>query len=57
MWPYIVDFSRSYVIPAFTGNVRDILWNSRQIDLLGQIIIILAGVFGVIIFFKESVEE
>ena len=57
MWPYIVDFSRSYIIPAFTGNVRDILWNNRQIDLLGQIIIILAGVFGVIIFFKESVEE
>ncbi|MEI6578666.1 MAG: hypothetical protein WCN92_04300 [Eubacteriales bacterium] len=57
MWPYIVDFSRSYIIPVFTGNVRDILWNNRQIDLLGQIIIILAGVFGVIIFFKESVEE
>jgi len=57
MWPHIVDFSRSYIIPAFTGNVKEILWNNRQIDLLGQIIIILAGVFGVIIFFKESVEE
>jgi NADH:ubiquinone oxidoreductase subunit 6 (subunit J) len=29
------------------------LWNVRQLDLLGQIIIILAGVFGVVVLFKD----
>jgi len=33
--------------------VREVLWNSRQLDLLGQIIIIFVGVFGVVILFKR----
>lgn len=36
-----------------TESFADILWKVRQIDVLGQIIIILAGVFGVIVLFKE----
>ncbi len=35
-------------------DVRDVIWNKRPLDILGQIIIILAGVFGVVILFKES---
>jgi NADH-quinone oxidoreductase subunit J len=35
------------------GAVRDILWNTRQFDLLGQILIIFVGVFGVVVLFKE----
>ena len=31
-----------------------VFWNQRQADLLGQIVIVLAGVFGVLIFFKEG---
>jgi NADH-quinone oxidoreductase subunit J len=34
-------------------DVRNIMWNLRQIDLLGQIIILLAGAFGVVILLKE----
>ena len=34
-------------------EVRFLLWNLRQLDIVGQIIIILAGVFGVAILFKE----
>jgi NADH-quinone oxidoreductase subunit J len=29
------------------------IWENRQLDIFGQLIIILAGVFGVIILFKE----
>jgi len=36
------------------GNARDVLWNSRQLDLFGQIAVLLAGVFGVVILFKET---
>lgn len=35
-------------------NVRNVLWNLRHIDLLGQVIVLLAGAFGVVVFFKES---
>jgi len=36
------------------GNARDVLWNSRQLDLFGQIVVLLAGVFGIVILFKET---
>lgn len=36
------------------GNARDVLWNSRQLDLFGQIAVLLAGVFGIVILFKET---
>lgn len=35
-------------------DVRLVLWNLRHLDLLGQAIILIAGVFGVVIFFKET---
>ncbi|MFA5875378.1 MAG: hypothetical protein WC901_01640 [Candidatus Margulisiibacteriota bacterium] len=39
------------LIPA---SVQTVLWNVRHLDLLGQIIILLAGAFGVAILFKEN---
>lgn len=51
--PYIND-----IAPALNttggGNVQMALWGDRQVDLLGQIVIILTGVYGVIVFFKEK---
>ncbi len=34
-------------------DVRHLLWNVRQLDLFGQIVILLAGAFGVVALFKE----
>lgn len=42
--------------PAHTGDVRSILWNLRHLDLLGQVAILLVGVFGVVVLFKETKE-
>jgi len=39
---------------ARESDVRIILWNMRQLDLLGQVIILLIGVFGVVVLFKEA---
>lgn len=39
------------------STVEDILWYDRQIDIFGQIIIILAGVFGIVLLFKEREEK
>jgi len=41
-------------LPVYVQNVRNVLWNMRSLDLLGQIIILLAGAFGVAVLFKES---
>jgi NADH-quinone oxidoreductase subunit J len=35
-------------------DVRHLLWNWRQLDLFGQIVILLGGAFGVVALFKES---
>lgn len=40
--------------PETQKDVREVLWNMRQLDLIGQVTILLAGVFGVAILFKEG---
>lgn len=35
-------------------DVRALIWHNRHLDLFGQVIILLAGVFGVVILFKEQ---
>jgi NADH-quinone oxidoreductase subunit J len=40
--------------PPVENNVKNIMWNVRHLDLLGQIAILLTGVFGVVTLFKES---
>jgi NADH-quinone oxidoreductase subunit J len=39
--------------PEKISDVRYELWNIRPLDIIGQIIIILAGAFGVVLLFKE----
>ena len=41
-------------LPAESQNVRNVLWNLKHLDLLGQVIVLLAGAFGVAVLFKES---
>jgi NADH-quinone oxidoreductase subunit J len=35
------------------AGVREVLWKSRQADLLGQVVVLSAGVMGVVVLFKE----
>ena len=44
-------------LPPEPGDVRNLLWNVRHLDILGQVVILLAGVFGVVVFFKETKDE
>ncbi len=41
-------------LPAGDGDVRTVLWSMRQFDLFGQILILLAGVFGVLVLFRKE---
>jgi len=40
--------------PPVENNVQVILWGSRFLDLFGQIVVLLAGAFGVVTFFREK---
>ena len=51
--PYINDVA-PVLAPATGPTVQVALWSERQVDLLGQIVLILTGVYGVIVFFKEA---
>jgi len=46
-------------LPKAAGeqDVRFLLWNLRQLDIIGQVIVLLTGVFGVVILFKERQEK
>ena len=35
-------------------NVLNVLWDFRQTDLLGQSILLLIGVFGILVLFREG---
>ena len=36
--------------------LRSVLWEHRALDVLGQILIILGGTFGVLVLTKERIE-
>jgi NADH-quinone oxidoreductase subunit J len=43
--------------PEKAQDVRIVMWQMRPVDIVGQIIILLTGAFGVVIFFKEKVKK
>jgi len=44
-------------IAAAETDIRKVLWNMRYLDLLGQIVVLLAGAFGVVVLLKEPRNE
>ena len=52
-----IPFESLHPAAAGEANVRDTLWNLRQIDLVGQIACLLGGVFAVVILIKEPNRE
>ena len=39
-----------------SASSRDLLWSVRRLDLVGQLVILFVGVFGVVVLFKERDE-
>jgi len=54
-WPSI----RLNITDVASGNlsVQTAFWDVRSLDIIGQIIIIIAGVFGVVVLFREQEEK
>lgn len=44
-------------LPTAEGDVRVVMWNLRQLDLFGQILILLTGVIGVLVLFKREEKD
>jgi NADH-quinone oxidoreductase subunit J len=42
---------------AIQSSVQHTIWHERNLDIAGQIIVILAGVYGVVILFKEKTKN
>lgn len=47
-----LEFS-SFSSTVAENSVQNTIWHARNLDIAGQIIVVLAGVFGVVILFKE----
>lgn len=43
----------SLLPPSSETDMRRVLWEQRSLDLFGQIVVLLAGIFGVVVLFKE----
>ena len=49
-----ITLDLSLPAPQMDADVRTVLWSMRQLDIVGQIIILLGGVFGIMILLKEE---
>lgn len=49
-----VKFDLQLPAPETETDMRAVMWNLRPLEIAGQIIILLSGVFGVVILFKET---
>jgi hypothetical protein len=51
----LVKLKLDMQLPAgeIENDPRKVLWYARNVDLLGQVIIMLSGIFGVITLFRE----
>lgn len=50
--PVLMNFKLPEI--AAKMDVRTLIWNERHADLIAQVIIFIAGAFGIIVLFKEN---
>lgn len=51
---HLKPFALYFTFATIGTDVRSVLWNLRQADIVGQILILLVGVLGIIILFKDK---
>ncbi len=54
MLPHLGEMIQTNLPAVTTTAEATVFWGQRQADLLGQIVIVLAGAIGILIFFKEG---
>lgn len=53
---FLSDVTPVRHVGEFTTLFRDLMWNERALDVLAQMLVILAGTFGVLVLTKERVD-
>lgn len=51
VWPGL-DIDLTGIASGADQAARSALWDTRQLDIFGQILVVLAGVFGVVVLFR-----
>lgn len=59
---YLLDEKNISFIPVMQNteeiiSTRESLWNLRHVDLIGQALILLTGIFSVVVLFKKGKDE
>ena len=54
LWPELNSLVIKPEAASELVSGTETLWDKRLVDLLGQVVIVLVGVFGILIFFKED---
>ena len=51
----LVKLPVNFILPQVPEgqSVNDVLWKLRHIDIIGQVVALIAGVFGITVLFKE----
>ncbi len=55
--PDLFKINTTPVFGVSENTFRSVFWNERIIDIFGQIIVIMAGIFGVVVLFKRLYES
>lgn len=56
----LIRIKNNIIIPQAAGavtDVRHVMWNMRQMDMIGQIIVVIVGALGVVILFEERTKD
>ncbi len=57
LWPHLTAPLTPPALAPAVSSGKEAIWNLRQTDLLAQVIMVLVGIYGVLIFFKKGKEE
>ena len=57
LWPHVITLLSGIASGTQGTTPQQILWEKRQIDLVGQIVIVLLGVYADLVFFKGVREK
>ncbi len=51
------DFTLTSALQQTTDHFKEVFWNTRQVDIMGQIVTILIGGIAVFVLFREEQEN
>jgi len=54
---FLQDVTPGPAAGRLAADFRTVMWDHRAVDLLGQMLVILAGTFGVLVLTKERIER